>query len=467
MGALFWRYFLAQWVAIAILLVFAVVVATQISLQRMQVLQSLQPGNLVRAAMKVAATEGEEGLKRWIRDIDRQDAALTIYLLRDDNTDILGKTVHPRTRAVYAQARDGRGGSPDDRPPRRNDPGSWWQSHRLTMPDGSHLRLVFIPYDNSRWDVLQLSNMPWMLLAVALLVTSVLCWIMTRHVTQPISLLTLVARKMAKGQYAERAPDPVTARSDALGQLGRDFNAMSDRIQKQMQVREQLLRNMAHELRSPLNRLHLAVELASLQDGKLPVQLARIVRESGRLEKLLKHTMELARLSELSVPTARFDLSEMIAEVVADARFEAASQKDRVRWEPDGAPVWIDADRTSLRGALDNVLRNAMRYSRDDLPVTVALALAVRNGRAIITVTDGGPGVPEEDLSLIFEPFQRGGGHRQKDGAGLGLSIARAAVHAHGGNIFARMLPGGQGFQVQLEIPLERGDASLFDAEAS
>lgn len=450
MKSLFWRYLLTQWAALFLLLAISVGLTNYFATQRTKALSTLQPTNLVLNAIRIAAQEGEEGLKAWVKDINRQQVALTIYVLNAQDQDILDQDVHPRLLYSLRLARQNTQNrhSTDNL---RQD-ATWWQSHLLTLPDGGKLRLVFLPYDNSRWDLLSLHPISLILIFLALLITFIFCWLMARYVAWPVEKLGQATRLFAAGHLATRAPVMLSQRQDALGQLAQDFNAMASRIQTQLETKEQLLRHLAHELRSPLTRLQLAVELASHKGTQLDKQLARIAREGERLEIRLQHILLLARSSELAGSCSDIDIGELISEIVHDSMYE--HHAPHIIWQAPCQTVLFHGDRHSLHSALENVIRNALLYAAQAGPIQLRVE---QEPHAIhIYVRDAGTSLSTADIASMFEPFQRAMQHRQQEGSGLGLSITQACIQAHGGYVEAYLLPQAQGFEVHLCLPAIR-----------
>ena len=184
------------------------------------------------------------------------------------------------------------------------------------------------------------------------------CWALTRHVAAPLDQLRRAARALAAGKLETRSPAALSLRKDEVGLLARDFDAMAGRLQALVDTREQLLRNIAHELRSPLARLRLGVELARRKDERQDLQLDRMERECERLDALVGSTLRLARMGALPSPTETLDLANVVDDVVQDARFEAGDRRVSIDWRRP-APLPVTADRDSLASAIENALRNA------------------------------------------------------------------------------------------------------------
>jgi two-component system, OmpR family, sensor kinase len=242
---------------------------------------------------------------------------------------------------------------------------------------------------------------------------------------------------------------------DEIADLGRDFDQMAQQLQSLVGAQRRLLHDASHELRSPLARLQAAVGLARQQPEHLDEWLNRIEREGTRLDTLVGELLTLSRL-EAGIgaqPNDYVDLNDLVGEIADDAKFEAAASGRQVAFSGSGEVI-VKARAELLRRAVENVVRNAVKYAPAGTSVNVELGAPDRSRRARLAVSDRGPGIPEGDLSNVFEPFFRGGGADSRAGYGLGLAIARRAVEAHGGSIRAINRDGG-GLRVEIELPTD------------
>jgi two-component system sensor histidine kinase CpxA len=254
---------------------------------------------------------------------------------------------------------------------------------------------------------------------------------------------------MADGDLSVRVAS--TGR-DEIGALGADFNPMAERLNELLQAQRRLVRDVSHELRSPLARLRIALELAerSNDPGKA---IKRIEKEADELERLTTEVLSLARLDagQAGFEGRPLRLDELVARIVTDADFEARASARSIRFSPQPIPVVGDA--ALLRSAVENVLRNAIRYTPEGGEVSVTMGCD--NAVAVVQVCDAGPGLEESQLQAVFDPFSRAADSRDRDsgGFGLGLAIARRAMRLHGGDIDAHNRPEG-GLEVRLHLPL-------------
>jgi len=290
------------------------------------------------------------------------------------------------------------------------------------------------------------------LLAVLLIATA-LCWALARYLTAPVRSLRNATAALASGDLDVRVGPSLGRRRDEIADLARDFDRMAGRLQEMIESRERLLRDVSHELRSPLTRLSVALELARKGEGpEVEESLDRIQREADRLNELIGRLLTLTRLENAAVQAGReVDLTGLLREVAADAGFEGAGRDVRVELHCEGNAV-VRGEPGLLRSALENVVRNAVRFTSPGSAVELGVGPA--EGRVLVRVRDHGPGVPEDLLPRLFEPFYRVESARERGagGSGLGLAIARRAVESHGGRISARNHPDG-GLEVLMELP--------------
>jgi len=284
---------------------------------------------------------------------------------------------------------------------------------------------------------------------LAVLIFGLVSWLLARMLTRQVRPLRLAAQRMAEGDLSGRVE---LKGRDEISALGADFNLMAERLNDLLQSQRQLVRDVSHELRSPLARLRVALELAERAEDRKKA-LGRIEKEADELERLITELLSLARLESGQAGLERqpLQLDELIAKVVTDAQFEAEPQRKRVVFQ--GEPVSVVGDGVLLRSAVENVIRNAIRHTPEASDIQVALERHA--AEAVIRVRDAGDGVPAEQLQSIFDPFRRTTEARERGrgGFGLGLAIARRAMQVHGGDAAALNHPQG-GLEVSLRLPL-------------
>ena len=290
---------------------------------------------------------------------------------------------------------------------------------------------------------------PWIALALGMLLASSL---LSFYITRPIRSLRKTTQSLGQRDLSARVEANVSERKDAIGELGRDFDRMAQRLDDTLRSQHQLLRDISHELRSPLARIQVAGTLAEQKTGSSS-ELERIDQETQRLDGLIETILRLTRLNDM--PDLLFeplDLSVLINEVARNAQYEYQNTGKTVDISLGELPQ-ITADYENLSSAIENIVRNAMYYTKEAGTVTIT-AQTVGN-ELEIRVRDQGSGVPEEDLTRLFEPFFRSDLSRnEKTGSnGVGLAITHRIIELHNGKVWAKNLP-DEGLLMTIRLPL-------------
>lgn len=304
------------------------------------------------------------------------------------------------------------------------------------------------------------------------LIGGLFCYWLARHLTSPVAKLRAATRELANGNLSVRVGPALGNRRDELASLAADFDEMAEKIQLLIDSQRRLLGDISHELRSPLARLNVALELARQRSGTEAISaLERIQREAEILNEMIGQLLALTRLESgaQEIQKTEIDLESLVREVAKDADFEARARERSVKIASAGKVV-IDGIPNLIRRAIENVVRNAVHYTAAGTEVEINLYNSPRNAsgavanstnaRAIIVVRDHGPGVPNETLSEIFRPFYRVDEARDREagGVGLGLAIAERAVRLHGGTVAAANAAAG-GLEVTIVLPAKTADS--------
>jgi two-component system sensor histidine kinase CpxA len=314
-------------------------------------------------------------------------------------------------------------------------------------------------------------NLRDLLLRIAMIVAVgvLVCWWLAHYITSPVLRLQSAVREIAAGKLHTRVGAALGRRRDEIAALGHDFDHMAEHIETLMNVQHRLLQAISHELRSPLARMSVATGIGRRRSGpELEDSWDRIQKETDRLNEMISQLLILTRLESETNVAARtsIDLSQLLQEIVADADFEAQSV-DRSVVLASSEPLLAYANVALLRSAVENVLRNAIRYTEQGTPIEVRLLSEFRRGvtMAVIQVADRGPGVPEPDVANIFRPFYRVADARDRDtgGVGLGLAITDHAIRLHGGTVSARNAT-PRGLIVELRLPSMSDPRTLLSA---
>lgn len=277
---------------------------------------------------------------------------------------------------------------------------------------------------------------------------------MATYVSRPIRRLDNAFRAVAGGRLEERIGGVLGTRQNELTALGPGFDSMASRLQSLVESQRRLLHDVSHEMRAPLARMQVAVDLIDRAPERRAEISARLHADIDRASSLVNELLTLSRLESGSQtePLQRVVLEEFLAGIADDTRFEADRKNCTVELDcPRGLSIGIHPE--LLYRAIDNVMRNAVRHAPEGS--AIVLRATSESGWACLAVEDRGSGVAEADRARLFDPFVRGTGVRD-EGYGLGLAITRRAIEAHGGSIAAENLAGG-GFRVSMRLPAGEG----------
>lgn len=401
-----------------------------------------------RSAVDIYVHGGKPRLAEYLDKID-DISFLQANLFDPQNHDILGRGVPPGAEEVFVKARATSN--------TQFHIGMLWTGASVVDgPDGKYILVakVLLPFTSALLrGVLATVVLAWLLPAVA---SALLCLFLGYHIAKPIRALQTVAGKFADGDLSVRASPAIGSRRDELANLARDFDKMADRIQSLLTKQQELLGDISHELRSPLTRLNVSLEL--VRRGNTDA-VERMQRDLERLDTLIGQILTLTRLQARGDRRSEtpVNLRSILESVAEDARFECKEDgKSVVISRADDC--WLNGDPALLRSCIENVVRNAVHYTKPRTSVALSLdRLGNGSDSARILVTDHGDGVPLEALGRIFEPFYRvtEGREHQTGGTGLGLSIAQRIAVVHGGSIRARNRDGG-GLEIEIRLPVRK-----------
>lgn len=460
MRSLFLRIFLSFW--LATLLIGAALVVLALTTDSRRAAFQRHEARLVRLGQEMVSSY-RAGREPPVPDLPRRRSGgdePRAFLFRDAEGPLFGPPAPRMARRLAAEA-----SATGERQVHRGPRGLW-----LALPLGEEYVLVAEEPPPSR---LQRLLDPYGLslrLGVAFVIIGLVSWLLARSLAAPIQRLRLATRQLADGDLGTRVGPTLGRRRDEVAVLARDFDRMAERIETLLEAQKRLLRDISHELRSPLARLNVALELARQKAGEgAGGSLDRIGREAERLNELIGQLLTLTRLEGAGeeVPREVVDLAALVREVARDADFEARG-RGRAVAVTACEPASVEGVPELLHRALENVLRNAVRFTADGTAVEVALTrVPDRPDLVRIEVRDRGPGVPEGALGDLFRPFYRvaDARDRQSGGTGVGLAIAERAVRFHDGIVRAENVPGG-GLAVTIELPMRRDPASTVPASS-
>lgn len=444
MPRLFWKLFFALWLSI---MAFAVVVSW-INQTVIQQYAAEDPGfrfegnlNRYKARLKRAMREGgEQQVKHSLRNLPR-GMRNHIFILDAHGNELLGR------EPVLKKLKQGR---------------IMISAMPLKGADGQAYTLISAGRIPPRALLAPGPRGVGMRLAVAAVISALVSLLLARYLATPLAQLSRASRQLAAGDLSVRVGAPLDQRKDEFGQLALDMDEMAERLQASQQANRRLLRDVSHELRSPLTRLRVALEIARNKDQSLIVEeLNRIELESERLEKLVDEVLSLLRESAgpQELKLQRFDLAELLQDLVETMNYEVSDDGDQIELQTQ-APLVLDADRDLLWRVFENLLRNALIHGGENGAVRVTAA-ASSGHKITVSVKDSGPGIAEQHLVRVFEPFYRVDEARSRNNGGrsashgLGLAIAASAVRRHGGKITASNREHG-GLEVRVVLPGQR-----------
>ncbi len=320
---------------------------------------------------------------------------------------------------------------------------------------------VFVVETNKKGYFKQLAELPRFIVVkvISVFIFSVLfCFALSYSFTSSIRKLRGATHRLANGDLSSRVLPTLGKRNDELSDLAMDFDQMAERIESLITSQKKLLADISHELRSPLARLSIALDLCHNQTGDpLQKQLNRIERESNRLNELIGQLLDLSRFESriTEMHPVPVDLTNILILLVEDADFEARGQGCSVKM-CYSEPCTVSGIPEHLSSAIENVIRNSVRFTHEGTNVEVSVRCSKTNSEATIQVRDHGDGVSETNLDKIFKPFFRveDSRDRQNGGTGLGLAITERIIHLHGGSVRAYNVENESGgLVVEITIP--------------
>jgi len=444
---LFLKIFLSYWIAQALFVVFAILVTLMMRpSNEISAVQTLQP-KFLSEAVQAYQTGGAEDARKYLRNV--HDAhQIRLFLFDEQGHELTGR----KPPEWIENVEKGRTRTADSFWGRLG-PGHFLRSSMRAAD--RHTYTLVIEFPPEHHGMLGVHEVPGLGIVIAIISSGLVCYFLAKYVTAPVVRLRAATQRLASGDLSARAGVPNVRGHDEIGELVRDFDTMAERLQNLVNAQSRLLNDISHELRSPLARLNVALGLVRRKSGvEAQSSLDRIEKEAERLNELIGRLLTIARLEsgEDGLQREAIELKDLIDEIAQDADFEAQSRDCHVRVSVEQSCV-VRGNRGLLRSAIENVVRNAIRYTAEG--TEVQLRLECNGGEAIIQVTDSGPGVPAETLDKLFRPFYRidDARGRKTGGVGLGLSIIERAVRLHGGSVKASNRA-ESGLLVEIRLPL-------------
>lgn len=458
MNSIFLRIFVSFWVAMGLIVVSGISLTEYFAMERVRTIQVVDGSDVADNALVALKKGGLPALQEWTRETWNNEYGLGMrtYVIDMHGVDILHRPLLDRIeRRVRRMGALGFLADADGNPPPLI-PDPLRATPQIVGPDGAVYTFLFGYRSWSPVGMLGGARENLLRLIIALGVSALISWWLARYLSRPVMSLQQSTRALAAGHLDTRVAPDVTQRSDELGVLARDFDQMAERLRQLLAAKEQLLRYVSHELRSPLARLRVALSLARREGADIGREMDRMELETERLDTMIGQILRLSSLAtdDPSVVRQRIELGHLLSEVVDDARLEARADNKTVEFTHAPAlHAEVLGNHELLRSAIENVVRNAIRFT--DSASKVDVGLEVRSAQAVVTIRDQGCGVPEHELEKIFEPFHRvpGANSKGSTGGGLGLTIAARVVSVYGGKVHARNAP-DKGLIVEIQLPL-------------
>lgn len=440
MGRLFWKIFLFT-ILVQIIATLGIGGAIWLkhfhnNAQPTQLDQSPPAAFMIESAAATLHFGGSAALQALLSNSDPEHP---IFVVSNDNIELLHRKINPD---IIIQAR------------RMTDANQLRFARQVMSKEGFQY-LLFAPATENHYEAPPTINVdprgssppkpppnealhPYIPMGSAILCSLLSAAFLAWYFSKPIKHLRLAFEQVASGNLTIHLSATLGTRRDELNDLGRDFDSMVNRLQILLDGQRRLLHDVSHELRSPLARLQVAIGLARQQPEKINASLNKIEQESARMDKLVEELLTLSKLEAgaQSPQQEAVSLEELMADILEDTRFEANAIGQQISFQGNCAGAII-GDVELLHRAVENVIRNALKHSDTNFPVTITSSMDPQNNLWQLTVTDHGPGVPDSDLEAIFKPFFRSAQSKQNNGHGLGLAITRHIIDAHHGTIKA------------------------------
>jgi two-component system sensor histidine kinase CpxA len=447
-GKIFTWYLLSALAIGGVAAVTVIVIRNDLDVSRFR---TLSPAVLSDYPLKLLHALEENRVEEVKRIINSQSSPTPLCIFDENGKELLGGLVSAPIHQLLERTRSSR------------------QVEVLSLPFSAYIAKYFVADSGKGYILiytltrvkpfrsLRRLHAAWAFILLLLLTIVILCWWLTRQLTAPILAVGSALSRLAGGDMRARIESTrFLSGGEELVALTHNFNFTAERLEGLVAAQRRWIAEAAHEFGSPLTRLSVALGIAQRKAAaNIVPYLDRMEEETNRLQDIMRQLLTLAQVDALPQPAATelIDLPDLLLEIVNDCDFEAQARSRRVKLDhsEDCSVLGI---RELLRSAIENVIRNGVRYTDPGTEVGVTLRLNREARKAAITIRDRGPGVPEDLLKRLFEPFYRLRNRPADDtGTGLGLAITSRAVAAHRGAVVAVNAVGG-GLEVRIDLPV-------------
>lgn len=454
MRSLYWKIFISFWFATVLIIFTTAWVTSQIAQKSSQpAREEMFMDSYANAAVATFESGQQSALLKWLNQIGLS-RHMSIYLLSNTG-EIIGTQTPPEHVKLVSK------NLMNDELPSEGifKTGKLIVSHEILSTSGKYYRLAAV----SEKPISFFVQIPWagltIRLTLATVISGLICYLLSLYLTKPLRTLGMAAKSIATGKLNTRVGHFRGHNKDEIAELSNDFDRMAEQLETLITSKERLLQDISHELRSPLARLNIAIELGKNKTRQLAdPEFNRMALESSRLNELIGEILEFARLekSTTDLDIKKVNLNGLLSDIVKDANYEFEKESVHIEMQ-EVVACELFIDKRLIRRAIENIVRNASHYSPKDKLVVISTHFSENNNQILIDIKDKGPGVPEDQLETIFNPFYRVDTSRTKKtgGYGLGLAIAARAVSLHHGTIGARNNPDG-GLMVRIILPIHQ-----------
>lgn len=480
--SLFWKIFLYFWVSMMLFGICSALIDAKIRQTERDSPYTPVSVIIKRSHQLIKQDTDKIVLKEWLLESQDRIQSNTVYILDSKGKDLLNRPLNTRIQqALHQHSKEPQEFDPyfqkpdsiffDPRPLHSNDipplPGPAIIVIKLVSNSGESYTLIIDNKTNRDnwifWRTVSIGTR----IAMAFLLSGIICSFLARYLTTPIQKLRTATHRIASGHFDSPMNKRIAKREDEIGDLGRDFDSMAKRIEITLQSQQRLLRDVSHELRSPLARLQIALGLAfQRSNGLIKPELQHIEKEVERLNELISQSLSLASInSQTIIPKkTKINLTNLLKEVIENVEYEAQEKQCHIiSSQMDNC--FINGNKDLLYSGLENIIRNAIQHTKIDTQIETSIILSnTYHPVATLTIRDHGIGVPESDINELFKPFFQVDEARtqQNGGYGIGLAIAERAIHLHNGSIRIANIAKG-GLEVSLQLPVLKPTPKRID----
>ncbi len=450
MQTLFWKIFFTFWATILFIELLTAWVTADLSETELHPILQKENQQFIAsttAAVSVLTAKGLTAFQEWVKLEANLKGVGDIYVISENKIEVNGKFLPSNIQAILN--RDFTETPVDHYQPIK---------HTLTFQTLTPARDRYLVISTFAHPPLLKYLFAPQRVILSIFISGLICFLLARYFTKPLIHLRQTTKKLTQGEFDTTSLQRLRNRSDEFGALAVDFDFMSNRLSKLLETQRQLLRDISHELNSPLARIRVAIELArrkyKVNDSE---ELNRVEKETERLEFLIQELLTFVKIESVeSVPDISVvDVKQILGYVAEDAEFERNQPPYQQTVEVDcPGQVLIEGNAQLLHRAVENIVRNACYYSPSNSLIQIRCRKKL--GKVIITVEDQGPGVPKEMLRKIFQPFVRVSAAREMEtgGSGIGLAIARRVIEIHNGTVTAENKADMSGLTVTIALPI-------------